>query len=80
VIDAELPLDMLRPGEWGCVTDVQGEPAWVGRLAELGVRAGCRLRMIRTGQPCLLQIDGCRLCLRADELANILVRPELGPA
>ena len=70
-----LPLDMLRSGEWADVAEVEGEPGWVGRLAELGIRSGCRLQMVRDGSPCLLQIDGCKLCLRGDAGSRILVRP-----
>ncbi len=70
-----LPLECLRAGEWADVEDVSGEPGWVGRMAELGVRAGSRLRVLQPGSPCLLQVGGCRLCLRGDCLMRILVRP-----
>jgi len=70
-----LPLEMLRAGEWADVEDVAGEPDWVGRMAELGVRIGCRLRVLQPGSPCLLQVGGCRLCLRGQCLTQILVRP-----
>lgn len=73
-----LPLDCLRPGEWAEVRDVSGEPSWVARLAELGLRVGARLRMVRDGSPCLVQIGGGRLSLRGDASLTILVRP-VGP-
>jgi Fe2+ transport system protein FeoA len=66
---------MLRPGEWADVAEVNGEAGWVGRLAELGVRAGCRLCMVQAGLPCLLQVGGCRLSLRGEQATQILVRP-----
>ena len=75
--DTLLPLEFLGCGEWADVADVTGEPGWVGRLAELGVRIGCRLRMLRPGSPCLLDVGGCRLCLRGDWAAQVLVRPVL---
>jgi ferrous iron transport protein A len=79
--DTLIPLDMLRPGDWADVADVDGDPNWVCRLAELGLRAGCRLQMLQGGAPCLLRVAGCKLCLRADELSQILVRPVVaGPA
>lgn len=74
-IDTLVPLELLGAGEWADVADVAGEPAWVGRMAELGVRAGCRLQVVQPGSPCLLQVGGCRLCLRGDCLMRILVRP-----
>jgi ferrous iron transport protein A len=70
-----LPLEMLSPGEWAEVADVHGDAPWVCRMAELGLRAGCRLRMIRGGCPCLFQIGGTRLSLRGDDSMRVLVRP-----
>jgi Fe2+ transport system protein FeoA len=70
-----MPLDMLRAGEWAEVADVSGQPGWVGRLAELGIRRGSRLQVIQPGSPCLLNVAGCRLCLRPGECSRILVRP-----
>jgi Fe2+ transport system protein FeoA len=73
--DVLLPLEYLSPGEWADVAEVHGEPGWVGRLAELGVRIGCRLQVLRGGYPCLLQVGGSRLSLRGEDLLQILVRP-----
>jgi ferrous iron transport protein A len=70
-----LPLEFLRCGEWAEIAEVAGEPGWVGRLAELGVRVGGQLQMLRTGSPCLVQVGGCRLSLRGDWTAQILVNP-----
>lgn len=70
-----LPLELLHPGEWADVAEVTGEPGWVGRLAELGIRAGSRLKVLQRGSPCLLQVDGSRLSLRAELTMQILVRP-----
>ena len=70
-----LPLELLHTGEWGEIAEVTGEPGWIGRMAELGIRAGSRIRVLQAGSPCLLQIDGCRLSLRGDHATQILVRP-----
>ncbi len=70
-----LPLELLTSGEWADVAEVAGEPGVVSRMAELGVRAGCRLRMLRPGSPCLLQVGGSRLSLRGADAMQILVRP-----
>jgi Fe2+ transport system protein FeoA len=72
--DLLLPLEYLVPGEWADVAEVHGEAALVGRLAEMGVRIGSRLRLLRGGYPCLLQVGGSRLSLRGDTM-QILVRP-----
>ena len=75
-----IPLDMLRAGEWAEIADVSGDPSWVGRLAELGLRQGSRLCVLQPGSPCLLQVADCKLCLRGGECSRILVTPVGGPA
>jgi Fe2+ transport system protein FeoA len=70
-----LPLELLDRDTWADVAEVTGEHHWVSRLAELGLRTGCRLRVLQPGSPCLLQVGECRLCLRADLAGQILVRP-----
>lgn len=72
---AVLPLELLSPGEWAEVADVHGEPGWVGRMAELGIRVGTKLRLIRGGSPCLFQVGASRLCLRGEQAMQIMVRP-----
>ncbi|MBM3994065.1 MAG: ferrous iron transport protein A [Planctomycetes bacterium] len=74
-----LPLELLNTGDWADVADVAGEPAWVNRLAELGVRIGCRLHVLQAGSPCLLQVGESRLSLRGDWATQILVRPIASP-
>ena len=70
-----MPLDLLRAGDWAEVEVVSGLPSVVGRLAELGIRQGCRLQVVQPGSPCLLDVGGCKLCLRSGECSQILVRP-----
>ena len=66
---------MMRSGEVAEVAEVCGDPGWVGRLAELGLRAGCRLKVLQPGSPCLLEVADCKLCLRGGDACQILVRP-----
>ena len=70
-----MPLDMLRPGEWADVEEITGTPEWIGRLAELGLQHGCRLQVLQPGATCLLRVADCKLCIRGDDFAQILVRP-----
>lgn len=70
-----MPLDMLRAGDWAEVEEVSGQPGWVGRLAELGVRPGSTVQVVQPGSPCLLNVSGCKLCLRPGDCSQILVRP-----
>lgn len=69
-----LPLEFVRCGDWAEVGDVGGDAAWVARLAELGIRPGSRVQVLRGGSPCLLQVGGTRLSLRGDEAMQVLVR------
>lgn len=73
--DSLLPLEFSSPGDWVEVADVSGEAAWVARIGELGVRPGSHVRVLQPGSPCLLQVGGARLVLRADLAAQVLVRP-----
>jgi Fe2+ transport system protein FeoA len=73
-----VPLDLLRPGESGDIIEVSGAPAWVSRMAELGLRAGSRVRLLRSGRPCLLEVGGSRLSLRGECAVRILVQPVAG--
>jgi Fe2+ transport system protein FeoA len=66
---------MLNTGEAAEVAEVGGAPAWVARMAELGIRTGARVQVARGGSPCILLVGGCRLSLRADQAMRVLVRP-----
>jgi ferrous iron transport protein A len=66
---------MIESGQWAEVEAVTGEPVWVSRMAELGVRTGSRVQVVRQGSPCVLRVDGCRLSLRGQRGTQILVRP-----
>ncbi|MCE9532983.1 MAG: ferrous iron transport protein A [Planctomycetes bacterium] len=74
-----LPLELLQTGEWADVAEINGDPCWVNRMAELGLRAGSRLQVVQDGSPCMLNIEGCKLCLRGDACSRILVRPISSP-
>lgn len=79
-VETILPLDCLRCGEWAEVVDVAGEPGWVGRMGELGIRPGVRLQMLRGGCPCLVHVGSSRLSLRGEACLQVLVRPVSGPS
>ena len=68
-----VPLQFLRSGETGRVSDVEGEPGLVTRLNEMGVRAGAHVRMVCSGEPCIIALDNHRLTFRSGEAASVLV-------
>jgi hypothetical protein len=32
------------------------------------------VQMVRPGSPCIIRLDGQKLCVRSDEMAGVLVR------
>lgn len=69
-----LPLNLLSAGEMGDVVDVIGPEAAVHRLAELGIRPGVPIAMIRTGDPCIVGFGDVRFSLRLDPDVEIFVQ------
>ncbi len=68
-----LPLELLKANEEASVVELVGDESLVHRLAEMGLRVGSSIRMLRPGAPCLLAIDGKRLSLRLSENLDVLV-------
>ena len=68
-----IPINLLKPGERGTIFDVGGTESTVHRLSEMGLRVGTCIRMIKSGNPCILAIDDHRLSLRLDADLQILV-------
>jgi ferrous iron transport protein A len=69
-----VPVEYLNAGDWAEVVEISGEPHCVNRLAEMGLHAGTRVRVLQPGAPCLLQVGGARLSLRPDCHLQLLVR------
>jgi ferrous iron transport protein A len=70
-----IPLNRLRPGETALVADVLGNSDNVRRIKELGLRDGAAVTMVRSGSPCIIRLAGQTLCIRANGVLNVLVRP-----
>jgi ferrous iron transport protein A len=62
-----LPMQLLNPGETGCITDVEGDTHLVRRLGEMGLRTGVEVRMVQPGSPCIVAFDHHKLTFRDDE-------------
>jgi ferrous iron transport protein A len=76
LLAALLPLTVLRVGQVARVVHVLGDSRCVDHLREVGLCAGAEVEMLRGGSPCIVRLDGQRLCLRADELASVMVAPQ----
>lgn len=69
-----VPLTILGAGQRGRIDGVMGSGALAHRLREMGLREGAEVQMVRPGSPCILRLGGQKLCVRADEMAGVLVR------
>jgi ferrous iron transport protein A len=72
-----MPLTVLRRGQVAEVGQLVGAPEQVRRFEELGLRTGARLEMIRSGAPCIIRVDGSKLCFRDDGISRVLVRARM---
>jgi Fe2+ transport system protein FeoA len=70
-----IPLSMLAAGDSAVVQSVVGGSELVRHLAEMGFRDGALIEMVRPGATCILQVDGTKLCVRGDELLQVMVTP-----
>lgn len=69
-------LSRLLPGQEAEVVELPDLGEESQRLADLGVDAGARVRMLVKGSPFALQVGGCRLMLRGSHFDAIPVRVE----
>ena len=70
-----IPLAQLLPGQAARICGVHGRPDHVHRLEEFGLRGGVAIRMFQPGNPCIIHLDGNKVCLRADDYLQVLVEP-----
>jgi ferrous iron transport protein A len=73
IVSDLLPLIALRAGESAQVVQILGDSRCADHLREIGLRVGVVVEMIQEGSPCIVRLDGQKLCLRADELATVMV-------
>lgn len=69
-----VPMELMEAGARGQIVDVEGSVETVTRLAEMGLRAGRRLRMLRPGQPCIIALGNQRISFRGENAAVVMVR------
>jgi len=70
-----IPLYQLPAGQAAFIRSIQGDPDHIHRLEEIGLRGGMRIEMFRSGNPCIVRLACNKICLRADDMLNILVEP-----
>jgi ferrous iron transport protein A len=72
-----MPLTALHSGQIAEIGQLLGPKEQVRRLEELGLRAGARLEMISTGSPCIVRVDGSRICFRHDDSLRVMVNTRM---
>jgi Fe2+ transport system protein FeoA len=77
--DQLVSLTVLRVGEQARVHAVRGQQEHVRRLHECGLYCGSVVQMFRPGSPCIIRLAGNKVCLRSDEMLDVLVEPLAGP-
>ena len=70
-----IPLKQLPVGQCARIARVVGHPDQVHQLAEFGLRGGTKIEMFRRGNPCIIRVAGNKVCLRANNLLDVLVEP-----
>ena len=73
-----IPLTQIATGATGKVAQVVGSPGAVHRLEEMGLRDGAAVEVVKSGTPCIVRINGQKLCFRDGEALGILVRLGIG--
>jgi ferrous iron transport protein A len=72
-LETILPIDCLHANEEASVVELVGDSCEIHRLAEVGLRVGASVRMVRPGSPCLLALGGNRLSVRLAGNVEVLV-------
>jgi ferrous iron transport protein A len=71
-----MPLNRMNSGQRAVLSEVVGRSDQVQRLKELGFRSGVDLEMVRSGSPCIVRLQGHTMCIRGNDLLNVLVECE----
>jgi len=74
-VDELIPLSRLTPGQSARVRRIVGHADHVHRLREFGLLDGTKIQMFRRGSPCIIRLATGKVCLRADEMLDVLVSP-----
>ena len=79
-LEMTVSLHEMIPGERGKVAEILAEGPVGRRLMDLGLLPGTPIQALRAsplGDPTVYELRGYRLCLRNEDAAQVLVRPEI---
>jgi Fe2+ transport system protein FeoA len=69
-----IPLPLLQPGQRASIDQLMGRAEEVHRLEELGLRVGAAVEMVQSGSPCIVALNGAKLCFRGCDATSVLVK------
>ncbi len=68
-----VPLHCLPTGNSATVMHILGCPEQVQRVKEMGIREGTEVEMVRGGATCIIRTGMQTLCVRGNDLLNVIV-------
>lgn len=69
-----MQLEQLTHGKSAKIVDLIGSSTEVSLLADVGLRIGATVRMLRAEKPCVVRVAGSRICLRPRQV-QVIVQP-----
>ena len=77
VVSQAIPLEFMDAGDRAVVLEIDGRSDLVVRLEEMGLHAGAKVRMIRPGTPCIIEVNHHRFSFRFDDALELDDDPPL---
>jgi Fe2+ transport system protein FeoA len=74
-LDGVIPLDRVEAGHCGLVHEVQAGDTEIEQLQAMGVCAGRKVMLVKTGDPMILKVLGSRIGVSARLASWVMVVP-----
>jgi Fe2+ transport system protein FeoA len=74
-VGSTVNLQELKPGDTGEIKSLVGTDHDLSRLTSLGLRNGAKVRVLRAGKTCIVEVDESRICVRTAKGTRIMVQP-----
>jgi len=72
-LESDGSLSEMSKGSESKIEAVSGTESFQNRLKSVGIVAGSRIRVLRTGCPVVIHSEGGRFCLRKEDASQIKV-------
>ncbi|TNF76712.1 MAG: ferrous iron transport protein A [Acidobacteria bacterium] len=74
-IEEAIPLDRVEAGHCGLVHEVRAGETEIEQLQAMGVCAGRKVMLVKTGDPMILKVLGSRIGVSARLASQVMVLP-----